>query len=167
MCGSLHPRGDPQVVFECVVVYLPFLPRTLYAGLPTGADMRRIVEEKRRQVYIWTGGFVRHQSIDIVVYRITGRQGFITIPHRYCEECDLTVNVARGVVDELSDPNVRLIVRPWMLWFWLPIWRGGWHAPILTVNGRVVTQGIVPSRETLLEAIGRARGSEPALSTKP
>jgi len=105
-------------------------------------------------------------SVEIVVYRITGRQGFITIPERYCAECDLTVNVARGVVEELADPNLRLIVRPWMLWFWRPVWRGGWHAPILTVNGRVVTQGVVPSREAVLAAIERARGGKAALSAE-
>lgn len=94
--------------------------------------------------------------VNVVVYRITGRQGFITIPHRYCEECDLTVRVARDVVDDLNDPAVTLIVRPWMLWFWKPILRGGWHAPILTVNGRVISQGIVPRRETIRNAIQAA-----------
>ena len=105
-------------------------------------------------------------SVEIVVYRITGRQGFIDIPHRYCEECDLTVRVASSLVAELDDPGVRLIVRPWLLWFWRPIWRGGWHAPILTVNGRVVTQGVVPARETLLSAIERVRGGKSALNVE-
>ncbi|MDQ3548434.1 MAG: hypothetical protein M3439_06390 [Chloroflexota bacterium] len=105
-------------------------------------------------------------NIEIVVYRITGRQGFITIPHRYCEECDLTIHVARSVVDQLADPSVRLTVRPWLLWFWRPIWRGGWHAPIVTIDGQVVTQGIVPSRETLLLAIERVRGGKPALNVE-
>ncbi len=105
-------------------------------------------------------------GIEIVVYRITGRQGFITIPHRYCEECDLTVRVAGNLVAELGDPGVRLTVRPWLRWFWRPIWRGGWHAPIVTVNGRVVTQGIVPSRDRLLLAIERVRGGKPALNVE-
>ena len=106
------------------------------------------------------------QPVQIVVYRITGRQGFINIPDRYCEECDLTVNLARQIVDELADPAIRLTVRPWLLWFWRPIWRGGWHAPIVTVNGRVVSQGVVPTRETLLAAIERAGGRQPALNVE-
>jgi hypothetical protein len=106
---------------------------------------------------------VRRHPIDIVVYRITGRQGVIDIPHRYCEECDLTVEVARRVVDRLDDPAIRLNVRPWLLWFWRPLLRGGWHAPILTVNGRVVSQGVVPLPQTLLAAIERARGEQPAV----
>jgi hypothetical protein len=123
-------------------------------------DLKRAADARRRNCMDGSN------SVEIVVYRITGRQGFITIPERYCEECDLTVNVARRVVEELGDPNVRLTVRPWMLWFWRPIWRGGWHAPILTVNGRVVTQGVVPSPETLQAAIERARGGKPAFSVK-
>lgn len=95
-------------------------------------------------------------TVDIVIYRITGQQGPIDIPHRYCEECDLTVQLTRGVLDELGDPNIRLDVKPWMLWFWRPIWRGGWHAPILTINGRVFTQGIVPERNALRDAILQA-----------
>ncbi|HUG17275.1 MAG TPA: hypothetical protein VMM78_19875 [Thermomicrobiales bacterium] len=102
--------------------------------------------------------------VNVVVYRITGRQGFITIPHRYCEECDLTVRVARDVVSGLDDPGVSLTVRPWMLWFWKPLARGGWHAPILTVNGRVVSQGIVPSQDVVRQAIQGARDRQPGSS---
>jgi hypothetical protein len=98
-------------------------------------------------------------GLDLVVYRITGCQGIIDIPSRYCEECDLTVALAGRVVAELADPTVRLLVRPWFLHFWRPIWRGGWHAPIVTLNGRVVTQGVVPEREQLLRAIQAARST--------
>jgi len=101
---------------------------------------------------------MRQPSIDIIIYPITGRQGPITVPHRFCEECDLTIRAVRRVVDELDDQHLRVLIRPWLLHWWRPIWRGGWHAPIVTVNGRVVTQGIVPSRATLLAAIAAAHG---------
>lgn len=110
------------------------------------------------------------ETVDIVIYRITGKQGPIDIPHRYCEECDLTVQLTRSVLDELADPNVRLDVKPWMLWFWKPIWRGGWHAPILTINGRVFTQGIVPDRNRLRDAIlgaGARKSVESGVSHHP
>lgn len=97
-------------------------------------------------------------AIDIVVYRITGPQGPIDIPHRYCEECDLTVRLTQSVLDELGDPDIRFDVKPWMLYFWKPILRGGWHAPILTIDGRVFSQGVVPNREELREAIQKVRG---------
>lgn len=97
----------------------------------------------------------RSSIIEIVVYRITGRQGIIDIPHRYCEECDLTIAVARQVLQQLDDRAVRLTVKPWMLYFWRPIWRGGWHAPILTINGKVYSQGVVPAFDGLLRAVER------------
>ncbi len=118
-------------------------------------------------VEIGTDSSMPQQPIEIVVYRITGRQGLIDIPHRYCEECDLTIIVARQVVDELGDPDVRLVVRPWLLWFWRPIWRGGWHAPIVTVDGWIVSQGVVPARETLLRAIEHARRRAVAVGVEP
>lgn len=101
---------------------------------------------------------MRQQPIEIVIYPITGRQGPITVPHRFCEECDLTIHAVRALLEELGDPDIHVTIRPWMLHWWRPLWRGGWHAPIVTVNGRVVSQGVVPSRATLLSAILAARG---------
>jgi hypothetical protein len=95
-------------------------------------------------------------TIKIVIYRITGQQGPIDVPHRYCEECDLTVQLTKGVLDELGDARVQLDVKPWMLYFWKPIWRGGWHAPIVTINGQIFSQGIVPDRTALKAAIQNA-----------
>lgn len=99
-----------------------------------------------------------HDTTDIVVYRITGPQGPIDIPHRYCEECDLTVQLVKSVITGLDDASIRLDVKPWLLYFWKPILRGGWHAPILTIDGRVFSQGIVPGREALLRALQRTSG---------
>jgi hypothetical protein len=96
---------------------------------------------------------VTRDTVTIVVYRITGRQGLIDIPHRYCEECDLTVRLVQGVLDEIGESNVHLDVKPWLLYFWKPILRGGWHAPILTINGRIFSQGIVPNRTSLRNEI--------------
>ena len=101
------------------------------------------------------------RPVPVVVYRITGRQGFIDIPHRFCEECDLTVRVVGDVVDEFDGADVTMVVRPWMLWFWKPLPRGGWHAPIVTVNGRVVSQGVVPTAEAIRQAVRAARGRQP------
>ncbi len=93
------------------------------------------------------------QPVDVTVYRITGRQGIIEVPHRYCEECDLTVQLVQHVINDIGVGTARLTVRPWMLWFWRPILRGGWHAPIVTVNGRVVSQGVVPAADAIRQAI--------------
>ena len=96
------------------------------------------------------------QPVEVTVYRITGQQGIIKVPHRYCEECDLTVQLVQRVINELDNPGVTLTVRPWMLWFWKPLLRGGWHAPIVTVNGRIVSQGVVPTADAVRDAIHAA-----------
>jgi hypothetical protein len=98
------------------------------------------------------------QPVEVTVYRITGRQGIIEVPHRYCEECDLTVQLVQRVINEVGNPRVTLTVRPWMLWFWKPLLRGGWHAPIVTVNGRIISQGVVPAIDAVSEAIQAAAG---------
>jgi hypothetical protein len=100
-------------------------------------------------------------TTDITIYRITGKQGPLVIPHRFCEECDLTIAATRRVLDELANPSRRLMVRPWFLWWWRVLPRGGWHAPIVTVHGRVVSQGVVPTRARLLAAIQAARADAP------
>lgn len=100
--------------------------------------------------------YQKTQPVDVTVYRITGRQGIIDVPHRYCEECDLTVQLIQHVINEVGTDTVRLTVRPWMLWFWKPVFRGGWHAPIVTVNGRVVSQGVVPAADAIRQAIHAA-----------
>lgn len=95
----------------------------------------------------------------VTIYRFTGKQGFFTIPERYCEECDLTIAVTRDVLQELNESRFELVIKPWFLYFWEPLWRGGWHAPIVTINGRIFSQGVVPKKDeikTALAAVQRA-----------
>ena len=97
----------------------------------------------------------------VTVCPITGRQfWFLTIPHRLCEECDLTIRMVRGVIDDLGDqgPRVELEVKPWLRHIWDHLRRGGWHPPVVAVDGKIFSQGVVPDpdalRATLLEAAG-------------
>ena len=48
---------------------------------------------------------------------------------------------------------VRLEVREWLSEWWRPLRKGGWHAPIVMVEGRVVSQGHALNRGVLTEAI--------------
>lgn len=84
----------------------------------------------------------------VTVYRVTGRQLFFTVPGRMCEECDLTVATARRIAQRLGSQAVRLEVKPWLNYAVETLLRGGWHPPIVTVNGRVFSQGIVPDTES-------------------
>ena len=53
------------------------------------------------------------QMPTITIYPITGRQlGPLRVPHRWCEECELTVRRVRDVVAELGAADVRVEAKP-------------------------------------------------------
>lgn len=90
----------------------------------------------------------------ITIYPFTGRQfGFLTIPHRLCEECDLTIAQVRRVVAELGRSDVDIRIRPWVRHMFDSLRRGGWHAPVVTIDGQVFSQGVVPDAEELKAAL--------------
>ena len=97
-----------------------------------------------------------NRPVKVTVYRITGWQGPINVPHRFCEECDLTIRAVQRVIEEVDDARVTFAHRPWMLWFWKPLLRGGWHAPIFTIDGRIISQGVVPGNDVIRGAITEA-----------
>lgn len=91
-----------------------------------------------------------HRMHVVTVYPITGRQlGPVSIPHRFCTECDTTIRLVREVLAGLGRSDLRLEVKPWLRHMFDALRRGGWHAPVVTIDGKVYTQGIVPHREAL------------------
>ncbi len=92
------------------------------------------------------------EKIEIVVYRFTGRQLFFEVPQKWCEECDMTIGLTRSVLRELgleNDRRVRLVIKPWMINALEALSSGGWHPPVLLINGAVFSQGVVPDRRRL------------------
>jgi predicted dithiol-disulfide oxidoreductase (DUF899 family) len=86
----------------------------------------------------------------ITIYPISGRQfGPISIPHRFCEECNLTISLVRRVVAELGRDDIKIVVKPWLRHLFDALRRRGWHAPVVTIDGRVFSQGIVPEAGAL------------------
>ncbi len=97
-------------------------------------------------------------KVEIVIYRITGRQFFFNVPQKWCEECDLTIALTRSVLKELDLENssqVRLVIKPWLAFALESLAVGGWHAPVLTINERVFSQGVVPDRARLKAVLSR------------
>jgi len=90
---------------------------------------------------------------NIIIYRFSGRQGFFSVPEKWCEECDLLINLVKSILKEKGlEKSTELVIRPWFLWFWLPLLKyGTLHAPILVVNGKVISKGIVPKKEDVLK----------------
>lgn len=71
-----------------------------------------------------------------------------------CEECDIN----HGILDDMKQKEfngllVNIISKPWLTNFWESLAYGGWHAPIVIVNDRLFSQGIVIDRKKLSEAV--------------
>lgn len=100
----------------------------------------------------------------ITLYRWAGKWGpfKVTIP---CGECSLTKDVIRDTIDkELAGIPVTLEIVDWLGVWWKPLARGGWHAPIVMVDRRVISQGAALNRGVLTQAVieAHARRSEVA-----
>ena len=96
----------------------------------------------------------------VTVYPMTGRQLFFTVPHAICEECDLTVRLVQRVAADLPDVEVR--IKPWFNHLFDALRRGGWHPPVVTINGKITTQGVVPDEAELRDALASAGQSATA-----
>lgn len=71
-----------------------------------------------------------------------------------CGECSLTLDVIQDTLNsELNGIPVELEVRDWLTEWWKPLLIGGWHAPIVLVERKIVSQGAALNRGVLTEAI--------------
>ena len=93
------------------------------------------------------------RAVQVTLYRWAGRWGpfKVNIP---CGECSLTVDVINDTLaTELEGIPVEVDNREWLTEWWKPLPKGGWHAPIVMVEGKVVSQGHALNRGVLTEAI--------------
>ncbi|HZA22312.1 MAG TPA: nitrate/nitrite transporter NrtS, partial [Dehalococcoidia bacterium] len=92
--------------------------------------------------------------VQITIYPIAGKQLWFHIPDSFCRECDLTIRTVEKVVDDLDNPSrVQVRVRPWLSHLPEAIRHGGWHPPIVTINGKRFSQGVVPDAAALRQEI--------------
>ncbi len=92
----------------------------------------------------------------ITLYRWAGKWGpfKVKIP---CGECALTHDVIDDTVAfELANAEVEVVVKDWLSRWWEPLFKGGWHAPIVMVNGEVIAQGHALNRGVLAETVMEA-----------
>lgn len=93
------------------------------------------------------------QSVKVEVFRWAGSWGpfKVKIP---CGECTLTADIIQDTLDrELSSVPVAVETSDWLDVWWRPLRAGGWHAPIVMVAGRVVSQGHALNRGVFTEAV--------------
>ena len=91
--------------------------------------------------------------VKVTLYRWAGSWGpfKVSIP---CGECSLTVDVIKDTFEtELAGIPVELETHDWLSNWWKPLKNLGWHAPIVMVEGKLVSQGHALNRGVLTEAI--------------
>lgn len=98
----------------------------------------------------------QRQPVTIILYRWAGAWGpfKVSIP---CGECTLTRDIISDTVKhELAGIGVELQVHDWLSCWWRPLQKGAWHAPIVMVDGRVISQGAALNRGVLTQAVAEA-----------
>jgi len=106
------------------------------------------------------------KTIKIAVYRWAGEKWFFRIGSE-CVECDLAVSQVKALLSAHPDWPVELEVKPWLTHLWEALRHGGWHAPVVLVDGRIVRQGTVPSRAELATAVRLALARRGMLPEPP
>ena len=104
------------------------------------------------------------EPVKIKLYRWAGKWGpfKVNIP---CGECSLTVDVINDtIVTELAGISVELETYDWLSIWWKPLRQGGWHAPIVIVEDKLVSQGHALNRGLLTEAVIAAHVKRSSLS---
>ena len=93
------------------------------------------------------------RPVSITIFRWAGRWGpfRVKIP---CGECALSDAVVRDTLtEELAGIPVELTIHDWLTEWWRPLLRGGWHAPIIMVENKVVSQGKALNRGVLTQEV--------------
>ena len=96
------------------------------------------------------------KPVEILLYRWAGKWGpfKVNIP---CGECTLTGDIIRDIIEnELSGIPVEFKTLDWLSNWWKPILKGGWHAPIVLVDGEIIAQGAALNRGVLAEKVVKA-----------
>lgn len=109
-------------------------------------------------------GRMATSEVRITVYRWAGAWGpfSVNIP---CGECALTMDIIADTLrHELADVPVTLDARDWLSEWWRPLKVGGWHAPIVLVDGKLVSQGNALNRGVLTQAVIEAYTRKSALT---
>lgn len=84
------------------------------------------------------------EPVKIMIYRWAGEKWFFRIGSE-CVECDLAVAQVKRLLAAHPDWRVDVKSKPWLTHLWASLWHGGWHAPVVLVDGRLLRQGSVPS----------------------
>ena len=105
-----------------------------------------------------------NKPVKVTLYRWAGAWGPFKVKIS-CGECTLTANVIEDTLQtELADIPVELEVKDWLSVWWEPLLKGGWHAPIVMVDGKIICQGHALNRGILTQAVIEAHAKTNSMS---
>lgn len=93
------------------------------------------------------------KPIHIQIYRWAGHWGpfKVKIP---CGECALSIDIIQDTLTkELAGIPVKIDDDEWLTNWWKPLLKGGWHAPMVLVEGTLISQGKALNRGVLTQAV--------------
>lgn len=89
----------------------------------------------------------------IEIYIVTGRHGILSIPESYCRECDMFYRAAKQASEEVEE-EVDIRLKSYWTRFLRPLIRGGFHPPVILVDGDLLSQGYdVPEVEDIIQKL--------------
>lgn len=92
-------------------------------------------------------------TVNITMYRWAGSKFGITIKNK-CEECEINTGILEDMKqNEFLAKPVKTEIKPWLTHLWESLWHGGWHAPVIVVNGKLFSQGVVIDRNKLVQLV--------------
>ena len=93
------------------------------------------------------------QPVKVTVFRWAGAWGPFKVKIS-CGECSLTRDVIQDTLaKELDGIPVEVEIHEWLSEWWKPLPKGGWHAPIVVVEGHIIRQGHALNRGLLTQAV--------------
>ena len=102
--------------------------------------------------------------VRVTLYRWGGEWGpfKVKIP---CGECSLTRDVISDTLEaELAGVSVAFETYDWLTNWWKPLLKAGWHAPIVMVEGTIISQGHALNRGVLTQAVIDAHAMRTSVS---
>jgi hypothetical protein len=92
-------------------------------------------------------------AVEIDIYVVTGRHGLFRVPERFCRECHMFTRRADAAAEQV-DAAVNVRVFSWWTRFLGALRHGGYHPPVMVVDGTRLCQGHdVPTTDEVVDAI--------------
>ena len=91
---------------------------------------------------------------------MTGKQLFFNVPEKICKECDLSVASVKNVAKKMNGDKINIEIKSWFNKMPQVLLKGGWHPPVVMVNGKIFSQGIVPNAKKLENKIKQELNNE-------